>query len=201
MLSKTECVWRHLLHEANGGTRRHASVSAVARGLEMSGSTVHKALAEPSRIGAVVVSPSGGLRVRDPFRLAVLWAGRRRFERDISATWESDRSVVSVERALAQPGVVLGGFGAVVARLGGNTIADYSTVIVYTTRLDLVRLAGPEGPDGGTTIVVAEPDPLLERYGPVTPLHQAWVDLFGRPDWQAARFSESIAARWLADAA
>jgi hypothetical protein len=26
---------------------------------------------------------------------------------------------------------VLGGFGAVVAALGGNTIADYETVLVY----------------------------------------------------------------------
>jgi hypothetical protein len=48
---------------------------------------------------------------------------------------------------------------------------------------------------------VLEPDPLLARYGRVTPLTQAWVDLFNLPGWQAARFVHHLLPRVVSDAA
>lgn len=47
------------------------------------------------------------------------------------------------------------------------------------------RLNGPD-PSRITEVIVVRPDPLLGLYGRVTPLVQAWVDLFclyldGRP--------------------
>jgi len=197
MLPKTEIVWRHLLHEADRDVRRHPSISALADDLGMGISTVHKALRLPADMGAVIVKPAGGIRVLDPFRLAVLWAGRRRLDRDVIDTWRTDLGAPDVERRIALPGVVLGGHGAVVARLARNTIADYASVIAFTDRPGHLRSVIPEMPDGPTTVVVAQPDPALHRYGNVTPLHQAWVDLFTRPDWQAARFVEAIASRWV----
>ncbi len=129
MLSKTEVVWRHLLHAAEQGVRRQASLTALAAELGLGVSTVHKALTLPVEIGAVLVNPSGGVRAIDPYRVAVLWAGRRRLDRDIVHAFTSSKSASSVERALAFDGVVLGGHGAVVARLGRNHISDYNTVI------------------------------------------------------------------------
>lgn len=197
MLTRTEIVWRHLLHEAEAGRRRHPSLAAFAEPLGLPVSTVHKALSLPGGIGAVAVRRAGGLRVLDPFRLAVLWAGRRRLDRDVIDTWATVVPAADAERRLALPGVVLGGHGAVVARLVRNTIADYSTVIVYADHPEPLRAVVPEAPDGTTTVVVARPDPLLHRYGSVTPLHQAWVDLFTRSDWAAARFVEALTSRWV----
>jgi hypothetical protein len=51
----------------------------------------------------------------------------------------------------------------------------------------------PAAPEGeGTEVWVAEPDARLHRYGRVTPLAQAYADLFSMPGWQAARFIEHL---------
>jgi hypothetical protein len=200
-MENTEIVWRHLLACADDGIRRHGSMSALAADLGLPVSTTHKALAEPTRIGAVAVSRGAGVRVRDPFRLAVLWAGKRRLDRDITSTWMTSLSAPEVERIASGTKAVLGGFGAVVARVGANTIADYDTVLLYAVSDKSLRRKIPEDSAGSTTVIVAKPDRMLTRYGRVTPLHQAWVDLFNRPDWQAARFTEAITASWVADAA
>lgn len=200
MLSKTEIVWRHLLAEVESGRRRHRSVSGLAAELGLGTSTAHKALADPVRVGAVIVNAAGGLRVVDPFRLAVLWAGKRRLDRDIIDTWRTSQSASCVERRFGEGDAVLGGFGAVVAHRRGNTIADYDTVLVYSGTPRQLRRLVPAG-WGPTRVLVAEPDFALQRYGRTTTLHQAWADLFGLADWQAARFTEAIATGWLAEAA
>lgn len=197
MLSKTEVVWRHLLQRSTEGVYRHRSVTAVADELGFAISTVHKALGAPAEMGALTISPSGGVRLLDPFRVAVLWAGRRQFDRDVTATWVTEAPAPEIERRIAVPGAVLGGHGAVVARLSRNVVSDYPTVIVYADDPCRVRDMVPETACGATTLIVAEPDPLLSRYGNVTPLHQAWVDLFTRPGWQAARFVEALTSLWV----
>jgi hypothetical protein len=50
----------------------------------------------------------------------------------------------------------------------------------------------------GTEVLVADPDPLLARYGRVTPLSQAYADLFSLPGWQAARFVDELDLRRVA---
>ncbi|MGH9231204.1 MAG: hypothetical protein ACRD07_21175 [Acidimicrobiales bacterium] len=202
MLSKTEQVWRHLTAGAiQKGRRRWPSVTGLAGELGMGVSTVHRALSHPAEIGAVDVLPGGGVRVVDPGRLLMVWAGQRRLRRDIVDRFHHPGSAPVVERMIGNRAAVLGGFGAVVAHLGGNTIADYETVVVYgepgiTQRRRVVE------PDLGrvTEVVVLDPDPLLARYGRVTPLTHAWVDLFNLPGWQAARFVHHLLPRLVTDA-
>jgi hypothetical protein len=202
MLSKTEQVWRHLVTGAiEQGRRRWPSVTALAGELEMGVSTVHRALSHPVEIGAVDVLPGGGVRVVDPGRVLVLWAGQRRLRRDIIDRVQVPGSAPVVERSIRNRAAVLGGFGAVVAHIGGNTIADYETVLVYgEPRLTRRRPVTDPDPSRVTEIVVLEPDPLLARYGRVAPLTQAWVDLFNLPGWQAARFVHHLLPRLVTDA-
>ncbi len=143
------------------------------------------------------MSPLDGLQVLDPARLLVLFAAHRHVQRDITKTsWVALRAI-EVERLAASPQVVLGGFGAVVAHLGGsNTIADYSTVLFYGDPGLPDLPAAPAGK--GTEVLVAEPDPLLARYGRVTPFSQAYADLFSLPGWQAARFVDELDVRRVA---
>jgi hypothetical protein len=202
VLSKTEQVWRHL---ATGGIergqRRWRSVTALAGELGLGVSTVHRALSHPAEIGAIDVLGGGGVRVVDPGRLLIVWAGQRRLARDVVDRFRVPASAPVVERSIGNRGAVLGGFGAIVAAVGGNTIADYETVLVYgEPRVTTRRITDPD-PGRVTEVVVLEPDPLLASYGRVTPLTQAWVDLFNLPGWQAARFVHYLLPRLVTDAA
>ena len=185
-----EVVWRHLLVGAREGRRRWSSVTALAHDLGVAVSTTHRSLAHPVEIGAVDIGPIDGLVVLDPARLLVLLAAHRHVQRDVVRRWWVAAPVAEVEAAATSAKVVLGGFGAVVAHLGVNRIADYTRVLFYGDP-ELPRL--PVAPEGeGTEIWVAEPDHWLGRYGRVTPLAQAYADLFSMPGWQAARFVEQL---------
>jgi hypothetical protein len=191
-----DVVWRHLLVGAREGRRHWQSVTGLAQELGVAVSTAHRSLAHPVEIGAVDIGPIDGLVVLDPARLLVLLAAHRHVQRDLVRRWWVTAPVAEVEAAARSSKVVLGGFGAVIAHLGVNRIADYTRVLFYGDP-KLPRIpAAPEGE--GTEIWVAEPDPWLSRYGRVTPLAQAYADLFSMPGWQAARFTEQLDAKTVA---
>ena len=190
MMQVVEVVWRHLLVGARDGRRRWPSVTTLAQELGVAVSTAHRSLAHPVEIGAVDIGPIDGMVVLDPARLLVLLAAHRHVQRDLVRRWWVAAPVAEVEAAARSGKVVLGGFGAVIAHLGVNRVADYTRVLFYgDPKLPRLR-AAPEGE--GTEIWVAEPDPWLSRYGRVTPLAQAYADLFSMPGWQAARFIEQL---------
>jgi hypothetical protein len=190
MMPVIEVVWRHLLVGTREGRRRWPSVTALAGELGLAVSTTHRSLAHPVEIGAVEVGPIDGLQVLDPARLLVLLAAHRHVLRDVVRRFWVAVPVAEVEAAASSRRVVLGGFGAVIAHLGVNRIADYTRVLFYGDP-KLPRL--PSAPVGeGTEVWVAEPDAWLGRYGRVTPLAQAYADLFSMPGWQSARFIEHL---------
>lgn len=190
-MSTTQVVWRQLLAASRSGQRRWPSVSRLAADLGVPVSTAHRALAHPVEIGAVEVSPMEGLVLLDPYRLLLLFAAHRHLRRDIVGQARLAAPVVAVEAAIyAQPGCVLGGFGAAVAHVGGNRIADYQSVLVYgNPELKGFELAEAEE---GTEVLIAVGDPWVGRHGRVTTYAQAWADLFCLPGWQAARFVDEL---------
>ena len=196
MLTKTEQVWRHLLVAAEGGVRRHASLAALGDELDLGVSTVHKALQRPSKIGALQVRGGGGLRLIDPGRLLLLWAGTRNPKRDIREERRVGPLATEVEGGLPVGRFILGGFGSVVSHEEGNFISGYDRVLCYGDPNDLPSILA-EDSKGATTVTVLEPDPLLDRYGRVTPIAQAYADLFNTPGWPAARFVRSLSAHLL----
>ena len=78
------------------------------------------------------------------------------------------------------------GFWALVAHRGANHIADYT----WSCSTGPLALSARAAPEGGTT-TVAEPDSRLSRYGRVTPLAQAYADLFSMPGWQVLGLSSN----------
>jgi hypothetical protein len=191
-MNHTEVVWRELLaQEELTGHRRYANLASVAAEMGLPVSTVHRALQRPMAIGAVTRRPGGGFSLVDPLRLLLLWAGHRDMAGDLALRCDIRAPATEVERQLPE-GFLLSGFGAVVARRGGNRVSDYERVVCYG---DPARLpsAWPVAEGGGSTVLeVHTPDPWLGRYGPVVPLCQAFVDLFNTPGWPAARFTESL---------
>lgn len=119
-------------------------------------------------------------------------SGHRHLTRDITHRCRVDLPASQVERLATDPEAVLGGFGAVVAHHDGiNRIANYDTVLFYgdpALPADLPTAA----PGEGTEVLIATADPLLPRYGRVTPYAQAYADLFVLPGWQAARFNDNL---------
>jgi len=188
MLTRTEQVWRHLADGAHHGCRRWSSMSALAADLGFGTSTVAAALEEPRTVGAVAVAHGAPLTVLDPWKLLVLWAARRGLAADILEDRMVGATATTIETT-ARPGrAVLGGHGAIVARLGRNTIADYTTVMFYGEP-DLPTLPAE---NAATRLLTVEPDPLLARYGDTTTIGQSWVDLFRTPGWQAAEFTTAL---------
>lgn len=202
-LTETEKVWRYLLDLSVSTKRRHPSITAVADNLGIPVSTVHQALKTPTRIGAVTPPGRSGFALADPFRLAGLWAGRRRLDRDETATWRTYLRTDQAEMACG-PVAVRGGVSAVIAHMGhinlgahDSEIRNSHDLLVYAEDLDEIRRRVPEDPEGATMITVATPDSLLlARYGRVTSLHQAWVDLYVTPGWVAANVVGLLARRW-----
>ncbi|HEX9889606.1 MAG TPA: hypothetical protein VGA69_09030 [Nitriliruptorales bacterium] len=201
MITKTEQVWRHLLVGAfEHGRRQWPSVTAVADELGLAVSTTHRALDHPGEIGAVDVTRAGGVVVRDPGKLLIVWAGTRRLRRDIRDRYHVAATAVTVEATAVAASAILGGFGAVVAHQGGNRIADYTTVLFYgEPALPLERCAEPLWPWEATEVIVVEPDPRLAHYGRITPIAQAWVDLFALGGWQADRFVHHLTPELIHD--
>jgi hypothetical protein len=192
MLSITQAVWRHLLVGAREDQRRWPSITALAEELDLGVSTVHKALAQPVEIEAVRVSRLAGLVVLNPYRLLLMFAATRRLARDIVSRHRVALSARSVEALAGEdPRMILGGFGAVVAHLGGNPIASYTTALLYGDPAFATGLPASTS-DEDTELVIVAPDRWLERYGRVTPFAQAYADLFCLPGWQAARFIEEL---------
>lgn len=200
MLTKTEQVWRHLLVASfELGKQRHDSLTALAADLGFGVSTVHKALQRPAEMGTVQIRRSGGVRLIDPGRLLLLWAGHRNLKSDLLEEVTVGLAAPEVESRLPTRRFVLGGFGAVVSHEGGNFVSGYDRVLCYGDPRDLPARV-QRSRLGETVILVLDPDPLLKRYGRVTPLPQAYVDLFNTPGWPAARFVAALNARMILDA-
>jgi hypothetical protein len=146
---------------ANWPSQEVPSVTALADELGLAVSTARRSLAHPVEIGAVEVGPIDGLQVLDPARLLVLLAAHRHVLRDVVRRFSVAIPVAEVEAAPTSRRVVLGGFGAVIAHLGVNRIANYTRVLFYGDP-ELPRV--PSAPPGeGTEAWVAEPDAWLVR--------------------------------------
>jgi len=199
LATKTEIIWRHLLAGTAEGRRRYASATALARELGLPVSTTHQALERPVEIGAVSIGAVAGLRVLDPLRLLTLYCAQRRLEREIVVRVRVDAQAEEAERLVAEePGVILGGFAALIAHTTGvNHVADYNTVVVYADAGVVDSL--PLALDGPCEVVVARPDPWLKNYGGLTPGCQAYADVFNLRDWQASRFIHEIDPRDVVD--
>lgn len=197
MMSRTEMVWRHLLVAALDEENRRTSLTELARELNLPASTVHRALERPRSIG-VVRGSAAGLRVLDPRRLQLLWAGVRDLSRDCVYATRVSRSISEIESRLP-PASIPTAFTAFVHREGRNVVADYDQVVVYGDGAELRRLYPPAR--GQSNLLVLEPDPLLHRYGQVAPRCQVYADLFNLPGWQAQRFLEALDHKLLSDVA
>jgi hypothetical protein len=197
MLSRTEMVWRHLLVGALDRGVRRSSLTQLSEELNLPVSTIHKGLERPRAIGAVRGSASG-LRVLDPKRLLLLWAGLRDLNADLVYATRVPASVSEIEARLPTSAIPTA-YTAFVQHEGRNLVADYEQVLVYGAVSQIKRRFPLR--KGDANLLLLESDPLLRRYGKVAPRSQVYVDLFNLPTWQAQRFLEALDRNLLRDVA
>ncbi|MGH9092271.1 MAG: hypothetical protein ACRDZR_12980, partial [Acidimicrobiales bacterium] len=184
MLSKEEILWRHLLVEAVEHENRRSSISELAGRFGYASSTVHRSLVVPRQIGAVE-SLRRGLVVRDPMRLLLHWAAKRRLQRDHPFKVHTGMTPIEVQEHLPDDAVVTG--AAAYGRRYRNDVADFPIVYCYHPDPDAVLARVPDKL-GSPDLVVLDPDPFLADYGRIASVPQMYVDLFGTPGWEAQRF-------------
>lgn len=197
MISKTEMVWRHLLVAALDEGNRRSSLAQLSAELGLPISTVHQALERPRAIGAVR-GGAGGLRVLDPKRLMLMWAGRRNLTQDVLYATRVSAPLVEIEDRLPDSAIPTA-YTAHVRHAGRNLVADYDQVVVYADEAHMRKLFAPRR--GAPNLLVLEADPLLPRYGRIAPRCQVYADLFNLPSWQAQRFLDALDRELLRDAA
>jgi hypothetical protein len=190
-------VWRHLLVASLDRGIRRSSLTQLSRELELSVSTIHKALERPRAIGAVR-GGIDGLRVLDPKRLLLLWAARRELNQDVVYATRAALPISEIEARLPETAIPTA-YTAYIHHQGENLIADYDQVVVYADANQVRRRFVPR--PGQPNLVVLDPDPLLTSYGRVAPRCQVYADLFNLPSWQAQRFLEALDRELLRDVA
>lgn len=188
-MTKIETVWCQLLFDVLERGETHFQQQKLAEALSISTSTVHHALRDLRRMGAVQVGGDGGV-VIDPEKILMHWASHRDLSRDIVSIVTLPEPVLEVE-GLLPPGSILGGYSAV-RHWYGEAPADYTTVHVYhrDPRVVEARFAG--APSGDTILVVLKSPPLVPTRPETTSLAHTFVDLWNLPDWMAKDFVRRV---------
>lgn len=194
MLSQTEIVWRYLLTDAyEADNRSWPSATHIADELGFPLSTTARALQRPLSIGALVRGGTGRLILVNPGRLLVVWAGWRSIQKDMLHQVNLSCSAPLVEQCVADAGAIVGGFGAAVYAWGVNAVCMYDTPICYGDPMTILPALDKLEQDGYTsTLSILQPDALLARWAPRTPLSQAYVDLVNWPGWPAGKFIAAL---------
>ena len=198
MITKAEMVWRHLLVNALERDNRRSSITTLSHELDLAPTTVHKALERPREMG-IVRGGADGLRLVDPRRLLLLWAGNRDLAKDLVYSTRVGASIGEIESELRRLGATLTAYSGYVAHVGRNRVADYDEVVAYGDARQLKRRF-PSRP-GAPNLLLLHPDPQLAQFGAAAPLCQIYVDLFNLPTWQAQRFLRALDRDLLSDVA
>lgn len=187
-MKKIEIIWRELLFSALEKGVHRFEQKKLAEKFDFSTSTVFQALKVPRQGGAVRVTGRFFV-LEDPEKLLYHWASARNLEKEITASFRAEGSVLEIE-GMMPPDTVFGAYTA--ARLSLKTPpADYDRIYLYSFEPDKIKeriiLAG-----GPPNLFVLQPDPFLSLYGQKTTLAQTFVDLWNLKDWFAKDYSKAI---------
>lgn len=188
-MKKIETVWCQLLFDTLERRSSDFQQQILASRLSLSTSTVHHALRDLRRMGAVRVGGDGG-SVIDAEKLLMHWANHRDFKKDIVQTLELADSVVEIE-GLLPSGSILGGYSAV-RHWYQEAPADYNDVYVYHANPHIVLdrfLSANRGDTGLVVLRLPQGIPIRKE---TTSLAHTFVDLWNMTDWMAKDFVRRV---------
>lgn len=187
---KKEIIWREILYRCFDEGSLVFTQKDLASKLGVSLSTVYNALELPRASGAIEVS-GRNFRIRDKEKFLILWATHRTLKKDILYQTNLKTRVSEIE-GLIPPEVIFAAFSAY-ARKYQLASTDYDVVYVYSDPglLPEIKKRFPLT-KGQSNLIVLKSDPLLKKYGAVTPDVQTFVDLWNLPQWYAKDFLNDL---------
>lgn len=190
-MKKIETIWHHILYEALEHRQFRFTQQELATQFSYSLSTVHHALAVPTRIGAIRKETKFFV-LADYMKLLLYWASVRNLARSIIYQTQSTLSVN--EREGNVPATAIYACYSAARRILVEPPADYDAVYVYDVADSIEEYARRFPPDRKRrpNFFVLKSDPVMGQYGSVTTTPQTYVDIWGLPDWYGEDFTHTL---------
>ncbi len=195
-MRKKEILWREILHKATRDKKLEFTQKELAEKFNVSTSTVFNALKIPRELGAIGVT-GRNFSIRDVEKLLYLWATQRNLEREIVYQTHVFAEPKEIEGMMPN-GAIFGAYSAY-ARKYEEAPADYDKVYVYadSKTLEEIEKRFPKK-KGYANLFALKADPLLKKFGLVTPDVQIFVDLWNLKDWFAKDFLRALKQKIIA---
>ncbi len=189
-MTKKEIIWRDILYQAIEKKEVTFRQKDLAEKFGFSLSTVFNALKIPRGLGAIEVT-GRDFRIRDAEKFLYVWATHRKISKEEVYRIHSPKSVREIESEMPA-GIVFGAYSAYTKKYK-DAPADYDKVYVYAGEKELIEIKKRfPGGRGYENLFVLKKDPLLDKFGSVTPDVQTFVDLWNLSDWYAKEFLNGL---------
>ncbi len=189
-MKKIELAYRHLLHEAMEKKNRELTISALAKTLNLSLSTVHLALKPLVRMNAVKMKLRG-FTVVDIRKILYYWASIRNIEKDIIYAKRVEEPVREIEKQMPDD-IVFTAFSGYKFKFQ-DVPADYSEVYVYGDEgLKKRWKEDKNNLKNRPNLFVLQKDEMIGSYGKTATMANLFVDLWNMKQWYAKDFLTAL---------
>lgn len=192
-MKNNELAWRTLVDNALEERRRWESIDELAFKAGIPRTTAHLSLQRLSDIGAITTYPSGGFSVTSPDKILTLLCAWRNLTPDtVVMTTHDGVNAICQQHQLTH---AWSGPDAAIHYLGGrNTVADYSSALIYVQLPTDTNIVFPEGND--VRVLTMDARAALDWDGYAS-FAQTYADLFASPGWQSTEFRLALRDRFL----
>lgn len=190
-MKKIETIWHHILYEALTHQQFKFTQQELAGEFGYSLSTVHYALAVPTRIGAIRKETKFFV-LADPMKLLLYWASVRNLTRSI--IYQTYSSLPVIQREGQIPPTSIYACYSAGRRILGEPPADYEQVYFYDdpSSLPQIRRRFPPVASRRPNVFVLRGSERFRQYGGVTTIPQTYVDIWNLSDWYGTDFTQAL---------
>lgn len=182
-----ELVYQDVLFQGMEQKRFASSQASIAKTLGLSLSTVHRAIHNLSRLGAVEVRRRS-FQIRDVQKILYYWASIHNLQKNIIYQTRVELPVRTIEKMMPE-GSIFTAYTAYKLRFH-EVPADYSEVYVYGGE-SIMEERFPKM-QGVPNLFVLKKDRHIERYGKIVTLATLFVDLWNLQAWYAKAFLKAL---------
>lgn len=192
-MKKIETLWHHILYEALEHKQFKFTQQELALRFSYSLSTVHHALAVPTRIGAIR-KESKFFVLAHYMKLLLYWASVRNLSNNIRYSTYYEGPILKAQGELPAGGIY-GGYTAA-KHILGIAPADYDKIYYYYENPEDFKRRFPPNhrrPDNIFVLGLPNIKEYIENYpGGITSLPNTFVDIWNMSDWFAADFIKAL---------
>lgn len=182
-----EWVYREVLFQCMEQNEFTSSQAHIARKLGLSLSTVHRAIHNLSRLGAIEVRQRS-FQIYDVRKILYYWASIHTVQKNIIYQTRVESPVRAIEKMMLD-GSIFTAYTAYNMRFHGVP-ADYSEVYVYGDE-SIMKERFPKT-QNVPNLFVLKKDKHMDQYGKIVTLATLFVDLWNLQEWYARAFLKAL---------